>query len=114
MALAVGVFLALGVGLIGTVVGLDRDRAFYPTAMIVIASLYALFAVMASSTQALLLESLVGVVFIALAIVGFKSSLWIVAAALAAHGCDCYPRNAATSSGPLDHLCHWRHQACEV
>lgn len=86
MALAVGVFLALGVGLMGTIVGLDRDRAFYTTAMIVIAALYSLFAVLGGSTQALVLESLVGVVFIAFAILGFRSSLWIVAGALAAHG----------------------------
>jgi hypothetical protein len=74
------------VGLFATVVGLDRDRAFYPVAMIVIAVLYSLFAVMGGSNQALLLESLAGAVFIALAVAGFKRSLWVVAAALAAHG----------------------------
>lgn len=86
MALAVGALLALLVGLFGTVVGLDRERAFYTTAMIVIASLYALFAVMGASSQALILESLAGAVFIAVAVAGFKSSLWLVAVALAAHG----------------------------
>lgn len=40
----------------GTVVGLDRDRAFYPTVIVVIAS-YALFAVMGGSTHALLVEA---------------------------------------------------------
>jgi hypothetical protein len=69
-----------------TVVGLDRDRAFYPTATIVIAFLYALFAVMGASTHALVLESLVGAVFLAAAVSGFKSSLWVVVVALAAHG----------------------------
>jgi hypothetical protein len=69
-----------------TIVGLDRDRAFYPTVMIVIALLYALFAVMGSSTQALVLELVVGAVFMAAAVSGFKSSLWIVVVALAAHG----------------------------
>lgn len=86
MALLVGVLLALGVGLMATAVGLDRDRAFYPTVTIVIAFLYALFAVMGASTQALLLELLVGSVFLAVAIAGFRSSLWAVAVALAAHG----------------------------
>lgn len=86
MALAVGALLALLVGLFGTVVGLDRERAFYTTAMIVIASLYALFAVMGGSSQALILESLAGAIFIAVAVAGFKSSLWLVAVALAAHG----------------------------
>lgn len=86
MALLVGAFLALAVGLFATSLGLDRDRAFYPTVTIVIASLYALFAVMGASTHALILESLVGAVFIAAAASGFRSSLWVVVVALAAHG----------------------------
>lgn len=86
MPLMVGLLLALAVGRFATVVGLDRDRAFYPTVMIVIAALYALFAVMGSSTHALVLESLVGAVFVAGAVLGFRSSLWLVAVALAAHG----------------------------
>ena len=44
MALLVGALLALAVGLFATVSRLDRDRAFYPTVAIVIASLYCLFA----------------------------------------------------------------------
>ncbi len=86
MPLLVGVLLAVAVGLLATVVGLDRDRAFYPTAMIVIASYYALFAVMGASTHALVVESLVTAAFLAAAIAGFKSSLWLVVLALAAHG----------------------------
>ena len=73
-------------GLFATAVGLDRDRAFYPTVTIVIASIYALFAVMGASTNALVLESVAGAVFIAVAVSGFRSSLWIVVLALAAHG----------------------------
>ena len=60
VALMVGALLALGVGLLATGSGLDRDRAFYPVVTIVIASYYALFAVMGESSHALLLESLVG------------------------------------------------------
>ena len=86
MALLVGTFLAFAVGLLATASGLDRDRAFYPTVTIVIASFYALFAVMGASTHALVLESLVGAVFLAVAVAGFRSSLWVVVAALAAHG----------------------------
>jgi hypothetical protein len=86
VAWLVGVLLAAAVGLFARVVGLDRDRAFYPTVTIVIGMLYALFAVMGGSTPALLIESLVGAVFIAAAVVGFRSSLWIVVAALAGHG----------------------------
>ena len=86
MPLMVGLLLALAVGVFATVVGLDRDRAFYPTVTIVVASLYALFAVMGSSTDALVLECLAGAVFLAGAVLGFRSSLWIVAVALASHG----------------------------
>ena len=86
MALGIGAGLALAVGLFATVVRLDRDRAFYPTVTIVIAGLYVLFAAMGASTQALVLESIAGVGFIVAAVFGFKSSLWVVAAALAAHG----------------------------
>jgi len=86
MAWVIGVSLAIAVGLFGTVVGLDRDRAFYPVVMIVIAAGYALFAVMGGSTRALVLESLAGALFVAVAVVGFRSSLWLVVAALAAHG----------------------------
>lgn len=86
MALLVGILLAVGAGLFATVVGLDRDRAFYPTVMIVIGVLYSLFAVLGGSTHALLVDAAIGIVFVAAAVVGFRTSLWIVAAALAAHG----------------------------
>jgi len=86
VALLVGGLLALAVGLFATAIGLDRDRAFYPTVMIVIALLYGLFAVMGASTNALVLESIAGAVFITGAASGFRSSLWVVVLALAAHG----------------------------
>ena len=85
VALFVGALLAFAVGLLATASGLDRDRAFYPTVTIVIASYYALFAVMGTSTDALVLESVVGAVFLAVAVSGFRSSLWVVVLALAAH-----------------------------
>lgn len=86
MAFLIGAVLAFSVGLSMTFIGLDRDRAFYPTVMIVIASYYALFAVMGASTQVLVIESMAIVAFIGASIAGFKRSLWIVVAALAAHG----------------------------
>ena len=86
MALLIGVLLALAVGIFATSVGLDRDRAFYPTVTIVIAYLYCLFAVMGGSGQALVIELAVGTVFVVVAVAGFRSSLWLVVAALAGHG----------------------------
>jgi hypothetical protein len=82
----IGAGLALAVGASATLIGLDRDRAFYPTVMIVIASYYALFAVMGGSTHALLVESVAITAFVSAAGLGFRRSLWYVVAALAAHG----------------------------
>jgi hypothetical protein len=86
VALVIGALLAFAGGLFATTGGFDRDRAFYPTVTIVIASYYALFAVMGASTNVLVLESAVGAVFLVAAGSGFRSSLWVVVLALAAHG----------------------------
>ena len=86
MAYLIGALLALAVGGTGTAVGLDRDRAFYPTIMMVIAAYYVLFGVMGGSTHALVIEAAVGMLFLAAALVGFKYSLWLVVVALASHG----------------------------
>ena len=80
-----GAGLALGVGVFATVVGFDRGRAFYPVVLMVIASYYDLFAVMGGA-QALPAETAILAVFVALAVVGFKSNLWLVVAALLGHG----------------------------
>lgn len=82
----VGIVLGVLIAVFARFTGFDRDRAFYPTALIVIASYYALFAVMGGSMPALMLE-LVGIaVFVGIAIAGFKGSPWIVAAGIAGHG----------------------------
>ena len=86
MAFLVGTVLALAVGIFARGIGLDRDRAFYPTVMIVIAFLYALFAATAGAHRAIVVESLVGSVFAGLAVWGFRGSLWLVVLALAGHG----------------------------
>jgi hypothetical protein len=86
VAYLVGAALALAVGAFATLVGLERDRAFYPTVLVVIALYYALFAVMGGSMYALALESIGIAAFVVAAAVGFKRSLWVVVAALAAHG----------------------------
>ena len=82
----IGFVLALFVGAFAQWTGFDRDRAFYPTVLIVVASYYVLFAVMGGSTRALVIESMVMITFAAFAVAGFKRSLWLVAAGLAAHG----------------------------
>jgi len=86
MEYLIGIVLAAVVCAFGLLTGFDRDRAFYPTMLIVIASYYILFAVIAGSTPALVIESLVACVFSALAAAGFKKNLWMVVAGLVGHG----------------------------
>src|SRR5207237_10753843 len=82
----VGIVLSIGVALFARLVKLDRDRAFYPTVMIVVASYYVLFAVISGSVQTVVIESMVMTLFAGAAVGGFKSSAWMVVAALAGHG----------------------------
>lgn len=86
MEYLIGFGLALAAALFARFTGLDRDRAFYPTVMIVIALTYGLFAAMAGSLSVLALESVAIVGFIAVSVLGFKFSQWIIVAALAGHG----------------------------
>jgi hypothetical protein len=85
MALTIGIALALAVAAFARWLGLDRDRAFYCTVMMVIAFLYVLFAA-AGDMTALPTEAIIGLGFCALAAVGFRKSPWFVVAALIGHG----------------------------
>lgn len=86
MAYIVGFALAGLTFLFARIVGFDRDGAFYPVLLIVIASYYVLFAVMGGSANAIIIESVATTIFATVAVIGFRLSPWIVAAALAAHG----------------------------
>lgn len=86
MAYLIGVGLGLFVFVFARVVGLDRDRAFYPTVLAVVATYYGLFAIMGGSTEALLAECAVAVLFFTATAIGFRRNLWIVAGGLAGHG----------------------------
>ena len=86
MEYIIGTLLALAVSIFATVIGLDRDRAFYPTVTIVVASYYGLFAVMGGSHEALAAETVVIAGFILVAALGFRFNLWLLVAALAGHG----------------------------
>lgn len=87
MAYVIGIVLALAVSVYATALRLDRDRAFYPTVLVVIALYYVLFAVMGDSGgRVMIVESLIAGVFVVAASLGFRRSLWLVVAALAGHG----------------------------
>jgi hypothetical protein len=82
----IGIALAIAVCGFATLVGLDRERAFFPTVAIVVASYYALFAVMGGAVDTLVPEIIGVAAFVLLAVLGYRVNLWYVAAALAAHG----------------------------
>ena len=86
MEYLIGLIMALGVGGLTAATGLDRDRAFYSTVVIVVAAYYVLFAAMGATGRILAMEVLVAIAFLILALVGFKKNLWLVVAALVAHG----------------------------
>jgi hypothetical protein len=75
MEYLIGVVLALVVAGFGSIARFDRDRAFYPTVLIVIASYYVLFAAMGASGRTLLVEVAVASGFLVFAVLGFKRNL---------------------------------------
>lgn len=82
IGLALGAFTCI----FATLSGFDRERVFYPTVVIFIATYYIGFAVMGRSAHAVMTESLLASLFLVLAVVGFRKNLWFVVAALAGHG----------------------------
>ncbi len=86
MEYLIGLILSVAVAAFAAGVGLDRERAFYSTVLIVIASYYVLFAVMGGSSRALLGEMIVASGFLLFAVLGFKRSLWFAVAAIVGHG----------------------------
>jgi hypothetical protein len=86
MEYLIGVILSLAVAGFAAVIGFDREGAFYPTVLIVIASYYVLFAAMGASRRTLIIESIVAGVFLLFAVFGFKRNYWLVVAALVGHG----------------------------
>jgi hypothetical protein len=81
----IGVVAAVTVAIFARIIGFDRERVFYPVVLIVVGSYYDLFAIMGGG-EGLVLETIGFVVFAAAAAIGFRTSLWIVVAGLAAHG----------------------------
>jgi hypothetical protein len=100
MGYGIGSLLSVVVSVFARLVGLDRDRAFYSTVVIVVAHYYVLFAVMGGTTHALLVELGVMAAFVVVAVVGFKRNLWLIAAALVGHGVlDIFHAGLVTNAG---------------
>lgn len=86
MTLLIGAGLGLAVGALGALVGFDRGRSYYAVILIVIATYYGLFAIMAGAPGALVPEALVLGGFLLAAVIGFRANLWLVVVGLLAHG----------------------------
>lgn len=85
MEYAIGIILGVVISLWTTALGFSRDRSFYPTVLIVVASYYGLFAVISGSMRTLAYEAIPMAAFIGLAVAGYKRSAWLVAAGLIGH-----------------------------
>ncbi len=99
MEYLIGAALAVGVAAFGVLSGFERDRAFYPTVLVVVAHYYDLFALVGGQS-ALGAETIGFVLFVGLSVLGFRTNLWIVAFALAGHGVfDLVHGHIITNSG---------------
>lgn len=86
MAALVGLLLAVVVAVFAAKTRLDRDGAFYPVVVIVVAAYYVLFAAMTGSIRVISIETAIAGAFVVATLVGFKRSTWLVALALGGHG----------------------------
>ena len=95
-----GTIVALAIVAVAALTGLDRGRSFSPTALIVIAFYYVLFAVIGGSMQTIASELIIALGFLVLAVIGFRRSMWLVAAGIAGHGVfDLFHNLAIRNSG---------------
>jgi hypothetical protein len=100
MGLRIGTLLSLVVAIFARTVGLDRDRAFYSTILIVVASYYVLFAAIGGSPQAMIHEWIGMSVFLIIAVVGFKLNMWFIVSGLIGHGIfDFFHAHLVTNAG---------------
>ena len=86
MEYLIGLTRSLAVAGFAAVIGFGRDRAFYPTVLIVIATYNVLFAAMAASRRTLIIEIVVAGGFLLVAVLGFRRNFWLIVAALIGHG----------------------------
>ena len=103
MALIVGVILALIVGLFAHAVGFDRDKAFYPVVLMVVASYYVLFAVMGAGPHEIWVETAIFGLFAAVGVAGFRFSSWVLVAGLASHGLFDFARQSFLDGRGVPH-----------
>jgi hypothetical protein len=103
MEYLVGILLSLGAIVLAAVIGFARERSFYSTVLIVVATYYILFAVMGASGRTLVIEIAIASGFILFAVLGFKGNLWLVAAALMGHGIFDFIRPSVIANPGVPH-----------
>ena len=86
MGYGIGVLLSAAVLIFARATGFGRDRAFYPTVLMVVASYYILFAAMGASGRTIIIEILIALGFSLVAVLGYKRNLRYIAVGLIAHG----------------------------
>ncbi|MEL6614986.1 MAG: hypothetical protein AAFQ43_04580 [Bacteroidota bacterium] len=100
IAFLVGLVFAAAVVAAARVVGVDRDAAFYPTVLVVIALLYVLFAVEDGRAGVIAVEVGVAAAFLASAVLGYTRTAWWLVAGYALHGVyDILHGGVATNAG---------------
>lgn len=103
MEIAIGVILALSACGLAIAAGFERDRAFYPVMLIVIASYYDLFAVIGGDRGVLAVEVAISLAFASLAVLGFRVNLWLTVAGLLGHAVlDFFHGHVVTNTGLPD------------
>ena len=86
MEYIVGTTLALVFCSAAAALRMDRERVFYPAAVIAVASYYLAFAASDGRSEVWLSELAIAAVFIAAAVLGFKRNPWFAVVAMAGHG----------------------------
>jgi len=76
----------VAVAALGRVTHFDRDRSFYSTILVIIASYYILFAILGDSPTALVGETAIATMFWVVAVFGGLRSPLLVGIGIAAHG----------------------------
>ena len=82
----IGLLLAVGIAALAKFTRFDKDRSFYSTVLVIIASYYVLFAVLDGSAHALAWEVVIAVAFSAVAIIGALVVPTLVGIGIIAHG----------------------------
>ena len=78
--------MGLGIFAVAKMLAFQHDRSFYPTVLIVIASYYVLFAVMAADRTGVAVELGAAMLFVAISFAGLRAGCLVSAGGILLHG----------------------------